>query len=355
MPAVKPRRSTIPSEQRVFSLILALVVSPQGLTKRELLSSVYGYADRFRHGVVDTTLERQFERDKDQVRALGIPIETLDSPEESGNTQLTRYRISKASLQIPTQLRLTADELTLLRLASLAWAEGSLSPESRRAAMKLEALGAGVETRYFGVAPSFGITAPQAPALQRAIDERRTVEFDYQLADRTHPLRRRVAPLQLHRADGRWHLIAFDTERGLTRVFLLSRMVGQVRVLRTSVPEEYLALIPQTIDELHALRAAQPVTLRVRQGSAACARLLSRAEATPAPSAPDEHTANSADAQNDTIDLVVGTLDYAIFAEELVSYGSDVVVHEPPEMVSRVRELLRRVAAQHTQITEVPA
>ena len=37
----------IPGEQRLFSLLLALIATPQGATKRELLSSVYGYADRY--------------------------------------------------------------------------------------------------------------------------------------------------------------------------------------------------------------------------------------------------------------------------------------------------------------------
>ena len=85
-----PKR--VPSEERVFSLVLALVASPQGLTKSELLSSVYGYSQRYDRGVIDSSLERQFERDKAQVRELGIPVETIDSPLEPGNNQLTRYR-----------------------------------------------------------------------------------------------------------------------------------------------------------------------------------------------------------------------------------------------------------------------
>ena len=85
----------------MFSLVLALVASPQGLTKRDLLSTVYGYADRYAHGEVDVALERQFERDKDQLRELGIPIETIDSPLESGNNKLTRYRISRLVMQMP--------------------------------------------------------------------------------------------------------------------------------------------------------------------------------------------------------------------------------------------------------------
>lgn len=344
MPAAPIRRSAIPAEQRVFSLILALVASPQGLTKRDLLSSVYGYADRYRYGIIDPTLERQFERDKDQVRSLGIPIETLDSPEEPGNTQLSRYRIAKAAMLVPADLRLSAEELTLLRLASLAWAEGSLSVESRRAAMKLAALGAGIETRHLGVAPSLGITEPQAPAVQRAIDSRRYIEFEYQMPERTQTMLRRVAPLRLHRTDGRWHLISWDPEREQTRVFLLSRMRGEVRVLNTRVSPDYSERVTDVINELNNLRDTQQVRVRVRVGSIAQARLSSRAEVVTSHTSPHEPTGE------DSQDMLIGTLDTALFAEELAGYGFEVRVLEPADMRARVRKILCTVASQHSEV-----
>lgn len=207
----------------MFSLILALVASPNGATKRDLLSSVYGYAERFERGVTDPALERQFERDKEQLRTLGVPIETIDAPLESGNTQLTRYRIAKERLQMPDEVRFDAEELMLMRAAGLAWSEGSLSAEARRAAMKLEALGAALNVEQLGFAPRIALHEPAAPALQAAIDGGHIVRFAYQLPSRTSAMERRVAPLHLHRADGRWHLIAWDFDREAERIFLLSK------------------------------------------------------------------------------------------------------------------------------------
>ena len=106
-------RARVSGEKRVFSLLLALVASPHGATKRELLSTVYGYAERYRSGTSISALERQFERDKEQLRTLGIPLETLDSPLEPGNTQLTRYRIPKDRLEVPANVRFTDRELML--------------------------------------------------------------------------------------------------------------------------------------------------------------------------------------------------------------------------------------------------
>lgn len=332
-------RSSVPGEQRVFSLVLALVASPQGATKRELLSSVYGYADRYQHGERSDALERQFERDKDQLRAIGIPIDTIDSPEEPGNTQLTRYRISKELLQVPRDLRFSERELTLLRLAAMAWREGSLTAESRRAAMKLESLGAGLDVQHLGVSLRLGIPEPAAPALQSAIDAGRVVGFDYQLPHRDAPLGRRVAPLRLHRADGRWHLIAHDLDRDDERVFLLSRIVGGVRTERESFDPALRDRVDAEIEELLRLERVQRATLEVRRGSVAEARLSPRAAS---------HEDAVEPGCEATVRLELGTLDYRAFAEELAAFGADVAVVEPPELRSAVIAELRGIAGRHT-------
>jgi proteasome accessory factor B len=71
----------VPVEERLFSLVLALLATESGLTKNEILSTVQGYRQKFRAGGGDNAnLERQFERDKDDIRDLGVPLETIDSP-----------------------------------------------------------------------------------------------------------------------------------------------------------------------------------------------------------------------------------------------------------------------------------
>lgn len=329
-------RSAVPSEQRIFSLVLALVVSPEGLTKRELLSSIYGYADRYVPGEPSPALDRQFERDKDQLRDLGIQIDTLDSPQEPGNNQLTRYRISKDRLQFPPELRFNERELVLLRLAALAWREGSLSAESRRAAMKLEALGAGIDLRRLGVAPSLGTAEPAAAPLQRAIDESRQVRFDYTLPGRSEPLERHVAPLRLHRLDGRWHLIAWDLERDATRTFLLSRIEGGVRVDAARFDEALRAHTAGALADLEALHESRRAIVLARRGSVAEARLAARADRRDPASGPC-----------DEVELELGVLDWHVLADELVGYGAEVSVVSPQELRDLVVAGLRSVMRNH--------
>ena len=89
--------SRVPVEERLFSLVLALLATESGLTKNEILSTVQGYHQRFKAGGDNANLERQFERDKDDIRDLGVPLETLDSPGDAGNNQTLRYRIPKGA------------------------------------------------------------------------------------------------------------------------------------------------------------------------------------------------------------------------------------------------------------------
>ncbi|SDQ29979.1 helix-turn-helix transcriptional regulator [Leucobacter chromiiresistens] len=336
-PAKAPR-SSVPSEQRLFSLVLALVVSPFGATKRELLSSVYGYADRYRHGPISPALEKQFERDKDQLRSLGIQIEAFDDPQDAGNNQLTRYRISKERLQFPADLRFSERELMLLRLAALAWSEGSLSAESRRAAMKLEALGAGLDVQHLGIAPRLGTAEAAAAPLQRAIDAGRAVRFAYRLPDRPEPLLRRVAPLRLHRAEGRWHLISWDLERDAARTFLLARIEGRVQQLAEEFAPELRLRIDAAVAELERLRSERRAVLCVRRGSIAEARLASRASGSPG---------GARCGAEDHREIEVGVLDPHIFAAELIGYGADVSVCEPERLRDIVVAGLRRIAEVH--------
>jgi len=93
----------VPVEERLFSLVLALLATENGLTKSEILSTVQGYRQRYESHGDNSSLERQFERDKDDIRELGVPLETVEAPEASGNNQLLRYRSRKA----PTTFRPT--------------------------------------------------------------------------------------------------------------------------------------------------------------------------------------------------------------------------------------------------------
>lgn len=326
----------VAAEERVFSLVLALVASPQGLNKHQLLSSVHGYSADYVPGGDNRSLERKFERDKEHLRTIGVPLETLDDPGDPGNNQLLRYRIVKSTLQLPESVRFSADELVMLRAAAQAWSEGSLSADSRRAVMKLGSMGSSLDLRQLGVAPQVTIREPQAADLRQAIEGQYPVHFLYRRADQEVPETRHVMPLRLHRADGRWHLISFDFERQEHRVFLLSRMVGSVTRARTGTHVPNARDVDAEVTRLEALRQEQITRVSVRPGSIASARLKPRASRVDAGAEGFET-------------LHLGTLDYRAFAEELVAFGQDVAVIEPDELVKQVRIVLGEIRAAHSR------
>jgi proteasome accessory factor B len=203
--------------------------------------------------------------------------------------------------------------------------------------MKVASLGAGLDVRQLGIAPRLGIPESAAPALQRAITDGRVARFDYLLPTRERSHGRRVAPVRLHRAEGRWHLIAFDLERREYRVFLLSRITSEVRVSRDEFDVDLFDGVEETLVELQALADTQRAEVSVRRGSAAESRLAQR-------SSPRE-TSDGHDPG--FVTLEIGTLDWHALAEELASFGGDVRVQAPPSLRRMVVEVLDLIRAQH--------
>src|SRR5215207_656480 len=215
-------------EDRLFSLVLALLATETGLLKAEILSTVRGYAERYDSAGSNANLERQFERDKDDIRELGIPLETVESPDRPGDNQSLRYRIPKGEYDLPVDVRFTPDELALLGLAAEVWREASLSADSQRALTKLRSLGIEPREPVIGYAPRLRVRDTAFEPLRQALDRRQTVRFRYFKPGEAGPRLRTVDPLAVVLHEGRWHLHAFDRDAAGPRTFLLSRIIGAV-------------------------------------------------------------------------------------------------------------------------------
>ncbi len=320
----------VPVEERLFSLVLALVASEHGLTKAEILSSVQGYRHRYVPGGDNASLERQFERDKDDIRELGVPLETVETPAEAGNNQNLRYRIRKGAYDLPPDVTFTPQETTLLNLAAEVWREGSLSSESHRALLKLRSLGVDADDPTIGYAPRIRVREPAFEPLRAAIDRHLVVRFSYLKPGESEPTERTVEPLALVKHEGRWHLASFDRGRQERRTFLLSRIVGKVTTTRTAFPPREGDVAAEALADLDRILARGRVRIRVAPGSDAETRLQRRAAGPP-----------------EDGELLLNYSDSNLMADELASYGPEVVVLEPEHMRARVVERLRRVLADH--------
>ena len=321
----------IPVEERLFSLVLALLASETGLTKPEILSTVQGYRQRFQVSGITVSLERQFERDKDDIRELGVPLETLESPDDPGNNQNLRYRIPRGDYELPADISFSPEETTLLNLAAMVWREGSLSGESRRAILKLRSLGVTSDEPVLGYAPRLRVRESAFEPLSTALEKHAVVRFGYLKPGETEARTRTVAPIALIQHRGRWLLHAEDRDAEATRNFLLRRIVTPV----STTNGRYAAFPPEATEralaELEVIWTARTAVVEVEPNSDAAVRLTKRRSTTT--------TGEGA--------LQLHYTDLELFADELAGFGPEVLVVSPPELRAAVISRLERTAADH--------
>jgi proteasome accessory factor B len=195
--------------ERLINLVAALLHADRPLTAEELRARLPGYAED------KAAFRRAFERDKEALRDLGIPV-VMEPVDEARDPGVMGYRIPKESyyLQDPG---LAPDELAALHLAASAVRlEGASGVE---ALWKL-----GGEVAEEGPAPAVAAlpgTAHLAP-LFAAISARHPVTFGY----RGRP--RRVDPWRLSFRNGHWYLAGHDHDAGEERVYRLDRIESDV-------------------------------------------------------------------------------------------------------------------------------
>ena len=323
-------QTTIRPEDRLFHLILALMATAQGVSKEHILSSVRGYREDWDQGVAKETLERRFERDKDILRDMGVPLETVIPPEEDGNNRSTLYRISKGDFQHPTDLELSAQDIRLLNVAAAIWREGSLSEDARVAQLKLVSHGLAVDEPLLGALPMITARDPALHTLRRALADNKQVTFSYLKPGDTTPQKRHVSPLAVVMHEGSWHLLSLEGEQRNQRTFLLRRMVSAVTITDYDSVEHDAALTEAMTSELDALYRSQVATVRLRAASQAATILAHR---------PGTRI------DGDTYFLHY--TDAELFAEALCEHGPEVVVIDPPELVTAVVARLTRLGADH--------
>lgn len=330
MPKATPGPSPAAAKtERLLNLVIALLSTRQPLSRARIREAVPAYSDN------DEAFERMFERDKDELRALGIPLRT--EPIDPFFDDEPGYRIDQREYALP-EIAFEPDELAVLGLASRAWSQASLAGPAALALRKLEA--AGVvrdEDSVAGVEPLLRTSEPAFDPVRDAVLTRAPIAFDYRggTGDLT---RRRVQPWALTSWHGRWYVSGHDLDREAPRVFRLDRISG--RPARAGRPGTYE--VPADLDALAMIRASTDDS----PGGTVAARLLVREGA--ASSLRRRGTvALQADAPEgwEVLDLEVASL--RTLAEQVAAAGADVRALAPAELVDEVRALLEAVLAAH--------
>ena len=256
--------------ERLLNLVICLLATRRPLSAEQIRQAVPGY-DR----ESDEAFQRMFERDKNELREIGIPIEVHRDPWEED----PGYRIVRQAYELP-EITLEPDEAAVLGLAAQVWQRASLAEAAGGALLKLRA--AGVETDEHAVSTlelRVDTRDPAFPALWEAVRDRRAVRFDYRAAGSGEVMTRTLEPWGVVSRRGRWYVVGYDRDRRDTRVFRLSRITGEVKPIgkpgQVSVPEgvDLRALVGRRDEETLPERTA---VLRVRSGTCQGVRQLAR-------------------------------------------------------------------------------
>jgi proteasome accessory factor B len=320
----------IAKAERLMNLALCLLGTRRALSKRELRESIEAYVETFRPGGdaggSDEAFNRMFERDKDDLRELGLVIETVENVDgEVG------YLARRDSNRLPA-ITLDAEEAAALGLAAKVWQQARLAGAASGALQKLRAAGLPEDVDPY---EAHGALEPRIPVHEAAFEplmlacrDRRPVVFDYRKAAAAHPETRQVEPWALECWRGHWYLAGFDRTRGAERVFRLSRITGKVRTRSGS----FTAPVPDvvTVRETVAGWAGEIAdrTARIRLRTGAGYPLRARASSVRTGDGWDE------------LEIPYGHGLDAL----LVEFGPDVTVLEPAELRADVVDRLRAVA-----------
>jgi proteasome accessory factor B len=304
--------------ERLVNLTIALLATKRYITKSEIFRTVDGYEGS------DESKERMFERDKDDLRNLGIEIEvgTFDPlfEDESG------YRIKPEDYQFQLG-EVNAQEITLLSLAAEAWRGASMGQSALSALNKLHAIGIESDSELLlDLAPAIINQDENLAIAISAITSKTVLSFSY-LNEELQPQSRALEPFAVTSRYGHWYIFGNDLDRNANRLFRLDRISGDLKLQGKSGAFE----IPADLDVNSAFANSSGTTsavITLRDGRGLNLRSRgAQSAATSAPAGWQEFKMEFRDRER--------------FIEEILWYGNDVIVSEPEELRIEILNRLR--------------
>jgi proteasome accessory factor B len=320
--------------ERLMNLVIALLSTHGYITAERIRTSVAGYAE----SPSDEAFSRMFERDKNELRDLGIPLET---GRVSSFDPTEGYRINRDAYALP-DIALTHDEAAAVAVAAQLWESPELVTAAQGAVLKLRAAGVDVDSVDNGVAvaapagmPGLRGSEDVLGILLAAINSGQAVRFPHR-SSRTEPYTQRtVEPWGVVTAKGRWYLVGHDRDRDAIRTFRLSRIgsdvtpVGPAGAVSRPDGVDLRLIVAQVIGESPTGVLAR---IWVADGRATALR---RAAKSLGPKQLDDRA-------GELLEVDIGPRDR--LARELAGYGADAVVLEPQSLRDDVIERLRAQA-----------
>jgi proteasome accessory factor B len=207
---LKPPKK-VNAAERMLNLLALLSVRSQPLTLKQIRQELVG-----QYSEDPNAARAQFERDKSDLRDLGIPIDMVVlGGEQAGETA---YRVIRNNYEL-TDANFTAEEIEALQIAA-----ATVRLAAQESELALWKLGAERINPKIGPRATIGFSDPHLDTILGAISTRAPLTFHYKGDSRT------VDAYGMLARKGFWYLVGFDHLRKAQRVFRVDRIDGDVTV-----------------------------------------------------------------------------------------------------------------------------
>lgn len=319
--------------ERLVNLVIALLSTRGYITAEKIRSSVAGYSE----SASGEAFSRMFERDKNELRDLGIPLEV---GRVSAMDPTEGYRINRDAYAL-APVDLTPDEAAAVAVATQLWESPELITATQGALLKLRAAGVDVDPDApVAIASPVGVPGLRGSEdilgiLLSAIDSRQAVRFPHRPSRAEPYATRTVEPWGVVTEKGRWYLVGHDRDRDATRTFRLSRIGPDVTPVgpagAVTVPDgiDLRRIVAQTVTDVSATPAGGLARVWVAAGRATALRRAGRPVG--------ERRVGERDGA--VIELDIRSTDQ--LARDIAGYGPDALVLEPQSLRDDVLARLR--------------
>ena len=307
--------------ERLVNLTIALLATRRYLTKNEIFRTIEGYEGN------DDSKERMFERDKDDLRSLGIEIEVGGFDpifnDEAG------YRIKPENYALDLG-EISGSDIALLSLAASAWNGQALNAIAHSALLKLKSIGIDSDIDSIPtLAPRMASASSELVNVVEAITTKSVITFEYMAQDLSQQ-KRTIHPYALASRDGHWYFAGLDVDKNAIRTFRLDRVQGEI-VLGKKMD---VFVIPTGFDLFSHVDEAvsqKIATVDVRKDKAFALR----------------KQALSIIDKGEWDQITIKYSDQTTFLDSLLWHLDDVLVIEPQELRDSIVDVLRTMVVVH--------
>ena len=211
-----PRDMADKKASRLINLTMALLATKRYLKKSEIFRLVEGY-----EGSAES-MDRMFERDKNELRGLGIEISVGDLDplfeDEPG------YKILQSDYAFQLGV-LNQRELALLASAAKIWNDAVIGKDAQSSLRKIEGVSEFFDEYDVPLNLEYEIPGSELQNLEMAIKKSQKIELTY------NGKTRQIEPHRLVIWRGFWYLIGREKDSNEFKIFKLSRISGGVTLL----------------------------------------------------------------------------------------------------------------------------